>query len=257
MLDLSVSRPGVMVVCLTCGGSWATWAYTECPACEAIRAKAAALAHYMRFLEAIGARHIARYPAAPPPMEAAGWWARQRHGDRQRAAASAAYAGLAREVHDWAAWAHYETRASGPHGTRDMIAYEAIWACSLSGGRGCAMAEEVREAARLAVTFIAEPPPPAATGGDFMGLGKGTGRVRVPPGSVARRGGGECSYLIFYDHAGTPLAAYTTRADGPEVGVVSIASPRAEQHFAAYHYPIQAVTPTADEHARTTIFGGA
>jgi hypothetical protein len=127
---------------------------------------------------------------------------------------------------------------------------------SLASEPGYSLARSVEDAAAEAVPFHYEETPAAGVGAQ-MYLGKGTGHVSVPPNAVARRGGGECSYVIFYDRNGMPVAAYATRSRGPETWVESVPSPIAEAHFARYHYPIERLIRTPSEDTRATLFGVA
>lgn len=105
------------------------------------------------------------------------------------------------------------------------------------------------------MSFVDEQTP--SPGGSFVGLGKGTASVTVPERAIARRGGGECSYVIFYDRDGAILAAYRTRSQGCDTWAESISPQVAEQHFTVYRYDIERVARTPSEATRAAVFGGA
>ena len=254
MLDVSVSRPGEMVACPGCGGSWASWAYTCCPWCEKSAAAAAATARYRSELETIVARHVARHAPAPVQLLGASWYALERHLDRQAAARATAYRALSDEVWNWAADAQRVAGRMGPDAERTER--EAIGACSLASEPGYSLARTVQDAAAAAVDFTAEEEPSGGAGRRLK-FAKGTCSVTVPKKAIARRGGGECSYLAFYGRDGRIVASYVSRSRGPETWAEPCSHESARRHFSEYRYPIEPCARTNAERTTSAVFGGA
>lgn len=251
-LDCRVSRNGGMVICSQCKNQWDNGSYTCCPHCETAAATAKAKARYSAEFEAIVERHIAQYaPASVPPTDAE-WYARAVHADRQIDAARAAYIALSKECWTWGAFAADDAGRLDFDAQR--IERTAIHSLSLATEPGYSHAQRVEAAAKAAVVFRDEPTPEPSRA--RVSLGKGTSSVNAPDNAVARRGGGECSYVIFYDRVGAIVGAYISRSRRCESWAEPCAAQIAEAHFATYHYQLQPCGRTAVETTRAVIFGG-
>jgi len=209
-----------------------------------------------RYLEPLIATHLARYTPAPPPPPDASWWALARHKDRQDEAERAAHAALSRDVHDAGAAAFEAARALNPGKPIGWDLHNAIWAQSLGDEPGHSLARQVCAAARAAVPFLDEPEPPPAKGGR-IGLGKGTCSVPIPTGAIARRGGGEHSFVAFYDREGNMLAAYRTRSAGPDTWAEPASADYLAKVTSGYGLgPVLPCSRTEAERVTALVFGG-
>lgn len=227
-----------------CGMWWADWAYSSCPGCVDQAEVDAALALFRSEIETEAKRQQNEY-APSEPIALTSWWARSRHVERVHSAGNSAVGRLERFVFQ----RRWVWQQALPEPTR-------LWdrwyrSCGAMLDELAPLYSQIRATAELAVPWIDEREP--APGAGRLGLAKGTCSVTVPAGAIARRGGGEQSFVIFYDRGGEILAAWSATGCRNETWVVPMSLAAAQ----AVSSPLLPALRTGAEQIRRSLFGGA